>query len=57
MCIYFEESLPKRCLHNSYLKECLIFEVSVSHKRGYVVSMYRSTSQTSDGFNSFTTNL
>ena len=34
-----------------------IFEVSINNKRGYVVSMYRSPSQTSDDFNSFTTNL
>ena len=31
--------------------------MSINNKRGYVVSMYRSPSQTSDDFNSFTTNL
>ena len=39
------------------LKDCLIYEVSINNKKGYVVSMYRSPSQTSDDFNSFTTNL
>ena len=57
VCVYFKESLPVSRLPNPYLKECLIFEVSFSNKRGYVVSMYRSPSQTSDDFNSFITNL
>ena len=57
VCVYFKESLPVSCLPNPYLKKCLIFEVSINNKRGYVVSMYRSPSQTSDDFNSFTTNL
>ena len=57
MCVYFKKSLPVSCLPNPCLKECLIFEVSNNNKRGYVVSMYRSPSQTSNDFNSFTTNL
>ena len=57
VCVYYEESLPVRCLPNSYLKECLILEVSINNKRGYVVSLYRSPSQTYDEFDSFITNL
>ena len=57
VCVYFKESLPVRCLPNSYLKECFVLEVSVNNKRGYVVSLYRSPSQTSDEFDSFITNL
>ena len=57
VCVYFKESLPVSCLPHPYLKECLTFEVPISNKRVYVVSMYRSPSQTSDDFNSFTTNL
>ena len=56
-CVYFKESLPVSCLPNPHLKECLIFEVSINNKRGYIVSMHCSPSQTSDDFNSFTTNL
>ena len=41
----------------NYVKECLILEVSINNKRGYVVSLYRSPSQTSDEFDSFITNL
>ena len=51
------ESLPVKCLSNSYLKECLILGVSINNKRGYVVSLYRSPSQTSDELDSFMTNL
>ena len=57
VCVYFKESLPVRCLPNSYLKEYLILEVSINNKRDYVVSLYRSPSQTSDEFDSFITNL
>ena len=57
VCVCYEESLPVRCLPNSYLKECLIFEVSINNKRGYIVSLYRSPSQTYDEFDSFITNL
>ena len=41
VCVYFKESLPVSCLPNPYLKECLIFEVSLNNKTGYVVSMSR----------------
>ena len=57
VCVYSQESLSVRCLPNHYLKECFIFQVSINNKRGYVVSMYRSASQPSNDFNSFTTNL
>ena len=57
VCVYFKESLPVSCPPNPYLKESLLFEVSINNKKGYVVSVYRSPSQTSDDFNAFTTNL
>ena len=56
-CVYFKESLPISCLLNPYLKEYLIFEVSINNKRDHVVSMYNSRIQTSDDLNSFTFNL
>ena len=56
-CVYFKESLPISCLLNPYLKEYLIFEVSINNKRDYVISMYSSRIQTSDDLNSFTFNL
>ena len=41
-CVYLKKSLPVSCLPNPYLKECLIFEVSINNRRGSVVSIYRS---------------
>ena len=55
--MYLKESLPVRCLPNSDLKEYIIVEVSIINKRGYAVSLYRSSSQTSDEFDSFITNF
>ena len=57
MYVYSEEFLPVKCLSNPYSKECPIFKVSINNKGVYVVSMQRSLSQTSDDFNSFSTNL
>ena len=39
------------------LNECVIFEVSIKNKRGYVVSLYRSPSQTQDEFDNFLTSF
>ena len=41
VCIHFKKSLPVSCLSNPYLKECLIFEVSINNKRGYIVSIHQ----------------
>ena len=57
VCIYFKESLSVSCVPKPYLKGCLMFEVSINNKKGYIVSVYRSPSQTSNDFNSFTTNF
>ena len=42
---------------NSYLSECLTLEVTISNKKGYVITLYRSPSQTSDEYESFISNL
>ena len=57
MCAYVRESLPVRNLSNSCLSECLTLEVTISNKKGYVITLYRSPSQTSDEFQSFISNL
>ena len=54
---YIRESLPVKCLSNVYLQECLILEISINNKKDYVVSLYRSPSQTPDEFDSFSNNL
>ena len=51
--IYYKEFLAVRPVEVKNLNECLIFEVSIKKKRGYVVSLYRSPSQTQDEFDIF----
>ena len=55
--MFINGCLPLNSLPNPYLNECLILEVCINNKRGSVVSVYFSPSQTSNDFNSFTTNL
>ena len=56
VCAYIRESLPVRCLSNAYLQECLILEISINNKISYVVSLYRSSNQTPDEFDTFINN-
>ena len=56
MCAYVRESLPVRNFSNSYSSECLTLEVT-SNRKGYVITLYKSPSQTSDEFQSFISNL
>ena len=51
--IYYKEFLAVRPAEVKNLNECVIFEVSIKKKRGYVVSLYRSPSQTQDEFDIF----
>ena len=48
VCAYVRETLPFRNFRNSYLIECLTLEVTISNRKGYVITLYRSPSQTSD---------
>ena len=57
MCACIRESLPVRNFNNSYLCECLTLEVTIGNKKSYVITFYRSPSQTSDEFDSFISNL
>ena len=43
-CAYVRESLPVLNFSNSYLSECLTLEVTISNKKGYVVTLHRSPS-------------
>ena len=55
--IYYKKFLAAHQVENKNLNQCLIFEVSIKNKRGYVVSLYRSSSQTQDEFDIFLINL
>ena len=47
VCAYVGESLPVRNFSNSYLSQCLTFELTIHYKKA-VIALYRSPSQTSD---------
>ena len=57
LCAYVRESLPVRNFSSSYLTECLTLEVTISNKKGLGCYLYGSSSQTSDEFDSFISNL
>ena len=54
---HIRKSLPVCNFSNSYLIEYLTLEVTINGKKGYVITLYRSPSQTSDEFDSFISNL
>ena len=56
VCAYVRESLPVCNFSNSNLSECLTLEVTTGNKKGYVITLYRSPSQTSDKPQSFINN-
>ena len=40
VCAYVEVSLPVHNFNNPYLSECLTLEVTISNKKGYVITLY-----------------
>ena len=48
VCIYFKESLSIKLLNITNLHECLVCELFLNGRRSYIVSLYRSPSQSSD---------
>ena len=55
--IYYKEYLAVRPVVVKNLNECLIFEVTIKIKRGYVASLYRLSSQTQDQLDFFLINF
>ena len=53
VCIYYKESLLETLVDITSLHECLVSEVTIQNKKGYVAVMYRSASQSSTEFESF----
>ena len=51
--IHYKEFLAVRSAEVKNLNECVIFEVYIKNKKGYLVSLYRSPSQTRDEFDLF----
>ena len=57
MCPNIKKYLPVRNFSNSYLSECLTLEATISNGKSYGVTLHRSPRQTSDEFDSFSSNL
>ena len=53
VCIYYEESLAVRIVNITSLTECLVCEVTIQNKKGYVAVVYRSPRQSTSEFESF----
>ena len=53
VCIYHKESISVKVLKFSQLPECLVCEVSIQNKRGFLVALHRSSSQSQDCFQMF----
>ena len=51
--IYYRESLAVQLVETNYLSQCLLCEVSINNKKGYVAVLYRSPSQNSLEFDNF----
>ena len=51
--IYYKEPLAVRLVDITFLHECIVCELTIQNKKGYVDVMYRSPSQSSIEFESF----
>ena len=57
VCIYYKESLAVCIVNITSLTECLVCEVTIQNKKGYVAVVYRSPSQSTSEFESFLSGL
>ena len=53
ICTYFRETLPIKMLNITDLQECFICETSLNGPSSYIVSLYRSLSQSSEVYDHF----
>ena len=55
--IYFKEQLAVHPLSPLNLYECLVLEINIPNKKGYVIFLYRLPSQSKDEFDQFFLNF
>ena len=53
VCVYIKNSLSTRICNISNLNECVVIELNINKKKGYIISLYRSPSQSTDEFEEF----
>ena len=51
--IYCKDYLPIKVCDISFIDECLLLEMNFDNKKCFLISLYRSPSQSSDEFNDF----
>ena len=56
-CVYVKNSLATRVCNISNLNECVTIELNLNNKKGYVIAVYRSPSQSIDEFDEFLINF
>ena len=55
--IYYKESIAVEIININFFSECLLCEVAVTNKKGYIAALCRSPSQTNTVFNNFLSNF
>ena len=55
--IYSKDHLAAHPVSPLNLNDCLVLEINIENKKGYVISLYRSPSQTKDEFDPFLLNF
>ena len=45
MSIYYRESVAVELVESNYLSDCLLCEISINNKKGYIAVLHRSPSQ------------
>ena len=44
--LYYKENLSLRIINASFLSQCVLCEITIQRQKGYVIVIYRSSSQT-----------
>ena len=57
VCIFFKETLPLNIVNITQLKECLVVEILYNNRKCFLVTLYRSPSQSLIEFDGFMTNF
>ena len=57
ICIYYKNILPLKVTGVRLLEECIVFYLITSNKLCSFLALYRSSSQSQDGFATFSDNL
>ena len=57
VCLYFKDDLSLRRIETSYFSQCMLCELTIQNKVGYIVVIYHSPSQSATEFDNFLTNF